>query len=217
MKPRLVVVISATLPLAIWACGDAPKPNTTVASSSASAVVSAPVSSSSANAAASVRWVGPAPSGSSSPEAREAEVMALLSGASSAQTLPVSPTDANRSYDRRLAQMMGLSSFHSSKVDMSEPKIKGPMSVEHARSAAAARPRWQTCFESGQAANPKLNGTLSIKLSVSPEGVVTKAEKAGGSLSSAPVVDCVLRSFHQVAMPTESAASELTFDIKFGE
>lgn len=215
MSRAIAVVAAVVFPVIFIACGDTSKPSPQTQTTS-SATASASVAASSPSASASVRLVGPAPSGSSTPAAREAEVMALLSGASSAGSLPTSATDPGRNYDRRLAQMMGLSSFHSSNVEVAPYKVKGPMTPDHVAGLNALNPRWHTCFESALAASPKLTGTLVVKVNVEPDGSIKSAAKSGGTLTHAAMIDCVVRSFNAVKLASESAASEVTVELKFG-
>jgi hypothetical protein len=112
--------------------------------------------------------------------------------------------------------MMGLSSFHTSSVETSPYKVKGPMTPDHVAGLSSLNPRWHTCFESALAASPKLTGTLTGKVNVDADGTIKTASKSGGTLTHAPLIDCVVRSFNTAKLPTENAASEVTVEIKFG-
>ena len=87
---------------------------------------------------------------------------------------------------------------------------------DHVAGLNALNPRWHTRFESALAASPKLTGTLVVKVNVEPDGSIKSAAKSGGTLTHAAMIDCVVRSFNAVKLASESAASEVTVELKFG-
>src|SRR6185503_483 len=61
---------------------------------------------------------------------------------------------------------------------------------------------FRACYESAAAADPTLQGSVSINFSVAPGGNVTSASVGGSSLSNPRVSGCMVRIFQRLQFPT---------------
>jgi hypothetical protein len=61
--------------------------------------------------------------------------------------------------------------------------------------------RFRLCYENGLRANPQLQGRVSIRFVIGPDGAVRGASDGGSDLPSPEVISCVARSFGNLSFP----------------
>lgn len=57
------------------------------------------------------------------------------------------------------------------------------------------------CYDEGRRANPSLQGKVTVKFEIDPNGVVTKSADARSDLPDAAVVQCVVEAYRTLRFP----------------
>jgi hypothetical protein len=68
---------------------------------------------------------------------------------------------------------------------------------------------FQRCYEDGLRKSPKLEGKVTVKFVVQPDGSISNVGNGGSDLPDANVVACVVRAFHGMSFPQPEAGKVL--------
>jgi hypothetical protein len=76
--------------------------------------------------------------------------------------------------------------------------------------------RFRLCYEKGLRTSPALMGRVSVRFTILPTGVATKAVDAGSDLPDRSVVACVVRAFDGLSFPApESGSVTVVYPVMF--
>ena len=76
--------------------------------------------------------------------------------------------------------------------------------------------RFRLCYENGLRTKPKLQGRVSVKFVIDPNGAVESVGNAGSDMPDAGVVSCVQRAFYGLSFPQpEEGMVTVTYPITF--
>lgn len=67
--------------------------------------------------------------------------------------------------------------------------------------------RFRLCYENGLRANPKLEGRITVRFVIDPQGAVSSSKDAGSDLPDPAVVSCVARAFGMLSFPQPEGGS----------
>lgn len=90
----------------------------------------------------------------------------------------------------------------------------GPKAGALAVGACAAFPALRVCYDVALAANPELEGTLDVQLTVDASGKAVAVERTATQLTSAVLEACALRALGAQTFPKE-AAGTATYALRF--
>jgi hypothetical protein len=76
--------------------------------------------------------------------------------------------------------------------------------------------RFRLCYEKGLAANPNLQGRVSVRFVIDRNGAVSNAANGGSSMPSSEVTNCVLGAFYGLSFPKpEGGIVTVSYPIAF--
>ncbi len=76
--------------------------------------------------------------------------------------------------------------------------------------------RFRLCYEKGLAANPSLEGRVSVRFVINRNGSVSNVSNGGSSMPDANVVNCTVRAFYGLSFPKpEGGIVTVTYPIMF--
>ena len=75
--------------------------------------------------------------------------------------------------------------------------------------------RFRLCYEQGLRKNPTLEGHVSVKLVIAPDGAVASLGNVGADLNDATTVACVVRAFGGLSFPHPASAVSVIYPIWF--
>ncbi|MCA9521696.1 MAG: TonB family protein [Myxococcales bacterium] len=74
------------------------------------------------------------------------------------------------------------------------PPKTGPLTPDEITGALVAnRSKFRSCYDVQRARHPSLEGTIVVRFSIAPMGLVTSAQVTSSSMKNADVEQCVLR------------------------
>jgi beta-lactamase regulating signal transducer with metallopeptidase domain len=75
---------------------------------------------------------------------------------------------------------------------------------------------FRACYENGLKRNPKLQGTVTVRFAIEPDGHVQDAADDGSTLPDAEVVQCVVKGFSALTFPPpEGGYVTVAYPVKF--
>jgi hypothetical protein len=81
-------------------------------------------------------------------------------------------------------------------------QVKGPLPPEQIRSVVIENLQvFRDCYDKARRANPKLQGKVTVKLEIDPDGVVRRSADARSDLPDAPMVECVVDAYRTLRFP----------------
>jgi hypothetical protein len=76
--------------------------------------------------------------------------------------------------------------------------------------------RFTMCYQTGLRTNPTLEGRVTVKFVISPDGSVQLASDGGSNIPDTTVRDCVIRSFTGISFPSpDSGQVTVTYPLMF--
>ena len=81
-------------------------------------------------------------------------------------------------------------------------QVRGRLAPERIRSVVVDNLElFGKCYEDGRRASPKLQGKVTVKFEIDPNGVVTKSADARSDLPDTGVVQCVVDAYRTLRFP----------------
>lgn len=81
-------------------------------------------------------------------------------------------------------------------------QVRGRLAPERIRSVVVEHLElFAKCYDEGRRASPKLQGKVTVKFEIDPNGIVTKSADARSDLPDAVVVQCVVDAYRTLRFP----------------
>ncbi|MEZ4221316.1 MAG: AgmX/PglI C-terminal domain-containing protein [Polyangiaceae bacterium] len=152
---------------------------------------------------------GPA---SGTPDEREAAVLALVQGASSADEIPVEATEEGEPLNPELRSR--LAPLRQVRIRFGAITVIGGLPKEVIQRIVRRQiGQLRRCYSSGLDDNPNLQGRVAVKLVIDKTGTVKSAQNGNSDLPDSKVVSCVVSSLNRVQFPEPSGGGIVTASI----